>query len=199
MAKMPDIHRILELQELLLAFSQVDRVVHRKHGDDFRLESDTEHSYNLALTAWYLAGFFPELDTDLVIKFALIHDLVEVHAGDTYIFADPEKLNDKHARETAALQKLKADWPDLAPLTELIEHYEKRDSKEAKFIYALDKIMPVMQIYINDGHTWGTENLTLTKLHEKKVDKVALSPEIEGYYEQLYDLLLKSPHLIKSK
>ena len=81
-----DITRLLELQRLLAAFSQVERMNHRKHADAFVPENDTEHSYNLAMTAWYLAKWFPELNRDLLIRYALVHDLVEVHAGDTYIW-----------------------------------------------------------------------------------------------------------------
>jgi 5'-deoxynucleotidase YfbR-like HD superfamily hydrolase len=72
-----NIHRLLELQQLLLVFSQVERRNHRKHNDQYIRENDTEHSYNLAMTAWYLAQWFPDLNKDLIIQYALVHDLVE--------------------------------------------------------------------------------------------------------------------------
>lgn len=196
MSKKPDVPRIFQLQELLLQFSQVERVVHRKHKDSFVRESDTEHSYNLAMTAWFLAPYFPHLDTNALIRFALAHDIVEVHAGDTYVFADKEILDSKSAREAAALKQLQEEWPDFPELTDTIHAYEQRSTEEAKFVYALDKIMPVFVIYMNEGHTWKLEGLTVERLHEAKKDKVLLSKDIKPYYDELYKLLLESPHML---
>lgn len=196
MTKKPNIARVLDLQKLLLMFSQIERVIDRKHKDAYIRESDTEHSYNLAMTAWFLASYFPKLDVEKLIKFALAHDLVEVHAGDTYAFADKELIDTKAAREAAAVERLKQEWPDFEELHQIIHAYEQKDSEEAKFIYALDKIMPIMAIYISDGYTWKHEGLTLERLHEVKIQQIAVSEDIKPYYEELYDLLIKSPHLI---
>lgn len=194
--KKPDLHRLIELQKLLLAFSQIDRQSHRKHNKGYINETDTEHSYNLAMTAWFLAPHFPELDRDLLIRYALAHDLVEIHAGDTNIFAPDDVIATKRAREMAAAKKLGQDWSDFPDIHGLIERYENRADNEARFIYALDKIMPIMLIYINDGHSWVINSITLEKLHAAKADKVALSPEIKPYYDELYTLLVQSPELI---
>lgn len=196
MTNKPNLSRLLAFQKLLLAFSQVERVVDRQHKNGYIRENDTEHSYNLAMTAWFLASHFPRLDQGKVVKFALAHDLVEVHAGDTYIYADAELLASKSAREAAALEQLSQEWPDFPDLIETVRAYEERSSEEAKFVYALDKIMPMMLIYIGEGHTWKREGITLQRLHAVKKDKVAVSKDIKPYYDALYDLLLDSPHLI---
>ncbi len=192
----PDIYRLLELQMLLQSFNEVDRKLHRKHAGKMRPENDTEHSYNLAMTAWFLAPHFSELNKDLLIKYALVHDLVEVHAGDTYIYGTNEELSTKADREKVAAAKLLADWADFSEIHELIEKYENKTDPEARFMYALDKIMPIMQIYIHKGYTWQKEGITAEQLHANKYDKVKLSPEVTPYYEQLYELLLASPELI---
>jgi 5'-deoxynucleotidase YfbR-like HD superfamily hydrolase len=195
-ARPPDVRRLLELQQLLLQFSQVQRVVHRKQDDAHIPESDTEHSYNLALSAWYLATYFPELDRDAVIRYALVHDLVEVHAGDTYVYGEQSHLDSKEAREAAALKQLAADWADFPDMIAEIEEYEKRTSPEARFVYALDKIMPIMQIYLSGGYTWKQEgDITPERLDGIKRNKVALSPQIKPYYDQLYELLIQNRHL----
>jgi putative hydrolase of HD superfamily len=192
----PDIHRLMEFQKLLEQFSQIERVTHRRHGQKHVAENDTEHSYNLAISAWYLAQYFTELDRDVVIRFALVHDLVEVHAGDTYIYADAATIASKHERETAALEQLRIDWQnDFPEMLDTISDYENQQSPEAKFVYALDKIMPMMLIYINDGYTWQQENITPEHIHEAKSEKVAVSPEIKPYYDQLYALLLENRQL----
>jgi putative hydrolase of HD superfamily len=195
--KQPNIERLLEFQHLLLKFSHIERRLKRKHVDDnFIPENDTEHSYNLALTAWFLASHFPKLDEAKVIKLSLVHDLVEIHAGDTYVYAKAELLASKPAREAAALKQLQAEWQDFSEMTESIKEYEKRDTAEAKFVYALDKVMAVMLIYTNDGFTFREDNITVKMLEEAHRHRVALSPEILPYYDELMNLLLQSPHLI---
>ena len=198
----PDLQRIIELQRLLAKFNEVERAVHRKHLGKFVHENDTEHSYNLAITAWYLASHFPKLDRDLVIRYGLIHDLVEVHAGDTYIYGSAEHLDSKETREAEALKQLESEWPDFKELTDHIHDYEAKKNPESQFIYALDKIMPIMQIYIHDGYSWKKNNVTAKMLHEAKItrlSKVGESPEILSYFKELYALLLERPDLINKE
>jgi putative hydrolase of HD superfamily len=194
-----DINRLIELQQLLAAFNVVERKTHRKHHGTYVYENDTEHSYNLAMTAWYLSQWFPELDKNLLIQYSLVHDLVEVHAGDTYIYGSEDELGSKESREAEAFAKLKHEWKDFQDMLISIEAYETKKSPEATFIYALDKVMPIMQIYIHNGYSWKEQGVTLTMLHDNKIEKVRLSPEILSYYEQLEKLLSEHPELIKKE
>ena len=193
----PDITRLLELQKLLAAFNQVERVTHRKHGHEYVKENDTEHSYNLAITAWFLAQSFPDLDLQLLLKYSLVHDLVEVYAGDTYIYGDDADLQSKPQREADALARLENEWDDFDEMILAIKDYENKANAEARFVYALDKVMPIMLIYIHDGYTWKQEDVTAAMLYTAKRDKVALSPEIMPYFESIYNLLLSNPELIR--
>jgi putative hydrolases of HD superfamily len=197
--KQPDAQRLIEFQRLLLAFSHIERRLKRKHHGNYIHENDTEHSYNLAMTAWFLSAYFPALDKNAVIKLALVHDLVEVHAGDTYIYATPDIIATKPAREAAALKQLRREWQDFPDMITYIEDYELRKTPEATFVYALDKVMPMMLIYINEGKTWHEEGITVDQLHTSKQNKVALSPEIEPYYNEIKEILLNSPDLIVPK
>lgn len=191
-----NIHRLIELHKLLDKFSQVERQVERRYKDGYRHENDTEHSYNLAMTAWYLSQDYPHLDKDLIIRYALVHDLVEAHAGDTYIYGNPKELTSKEAREKEAEEKLKSDWPDFQEMNQLIINYEEKADAEARFVYALDKIMPVIAIYVNDGRSWATHHVTAKMLYENKLEKVKISPEIYPYFLELHELLLNSPETI---
>lgn len=193
----PPLKRILEFQKLLISFSQIDRRLERKHLDSMRSENDTEHSYNLAMTAWYLCYYFPELNKEKILTYALTHDLVEVHAGDTYVYADRAELKTKASRELAAKKQLKKDWPDFPDMNDTIEEYETRSNPEACFVYALDKIMPVMMIYLHEGYTWKKEGITLPQLHAIKSEKVKSSDIIEKYYFELYKLLDSNPNLFE--
>jgi putative hydrolase of HD superfamily len=192
-----DIHRLIEFQKLLVAFSQVDRTIHRQHSGKYIQENDTEHSYNLAMTAWYLAQWFPALNKNLLIQYGLVHDLVEIHAGDTYVYGTPDELASKVQREADALKKLDAEWADFVDMTACIYAYEHREDPESRFIYALDKIMPIMMVYVNDGHSWEEASVTVDMLYKAKYEKVKLSPEVLPYFEQIHELLLSRPDLIK--
>jgi putative hydrolase of HD superfamily len=190
----PDIHRLIELQQLLLQFQAIDRALFIP-GRGTRHENDVEHSYNLAVAAWFLAQHFPELDRSEVIKSALVHDMVEIHAGDTFIFHNPEGMATKKEREDAALAKLAEDWADFPDLIETLHRYEARDTAEARFVYALDKVMPAIMNYLQGGEVWRTHHVTLEELHELKDAKVALSPQIVPYYNELMALLQANPQL----
>lgn len=106
------------------------------------------------MAAWYVSQQFPELDTALVLQYALAHDLVEVYADDTYIYGSEQDLASKQQREADALQRIESEWPDFQDMTATIHAYEQRADAESKFVYALDKIMPILLIYIHDGYTW---------------------------------------------
>ncbi len=193
----PDVHRLVELQKLLSDFTQIERSVHRDHLGQYVKENDTEHSYNLAMTAWYLSAWFPHLNKDLLIRYGLVHDLVEVYAGDTYIYGTKEAIASKHAREAEAQKRLEKEWKDFPDMLASIEAYETKKDAEAKFVYALDKLMPIMLVYLHDGYSWREAKVTLKMLHEAKIAKISLSPEILPYFEQIHAFLLEHPELIK--
>lgn len=187
--KKPTVDRLIELQQLLLRFNNLERFV--RHSG--RKESDTEHSYSLAMAGWFLAQYFPDLDTNKVLKLALAHDLVELHAGDTFAYATGKIQASKAAREKAALEKLTSDWPDFPEMLANIVEYEKRDSAEAKFVYALDKIMPALLNYLNQGDIWRMYNITFEQYVAEKEAKVPVSPEIYVYYKELTIILQAHP------
>lgn len=194
----PSLQRLFEFHELMNEFAAIERIVHvKRHGKNIK-ESDAEHSYNLAMMAWFIVEHFPELDKDKVIRLALVHDLVEIYAGDTFAFAEQALLDSKVAREAAAQEELAKQWQDFPSLHEAITEYEERRSPEARFVYALDKVIPNIAIYLNEGHTWHAHKITVERLHQEKVAKVALSPEVKPYWDALHTLLLASPEYISS-
>lgn len=186
---MPKINKALEFSELLNKFRSVERAV-LVNGED-RMENDVEHSYFLAMLAWYIADANKlDLDKNLLLKYALIHDFVEVHAGDTYIYSEDEAYKkSKIERESKAMKKLKEDVREFNELHELIEEYEKKKDRESRFIYALDKIQPVINIYLDGGKTWKLKNITLKMLVDHKKEKVRISSEVETYFDELIALL----------
>ena len=141
-----NLEQLLNFLKLNHAFQQTKRSIYAT-GED-RLENDAEHSYQLALVAWYLISSHKlDLDSDKAVKYALCHELVEVYAGDTPNFGEGvEMKSDKVDREKNALQRLRSEFSEFEELFETIEHYEKRDDAESKFVYALDKLISSMNI-----------------------------------------------------
>lgn len=185
------LEKLIQFTKLLDEFRAVERVL-RVTGQD-RWENDTEHSYNLAMMAWYIVSSTKaNLDTDKVIRYALVHDFLEVYAGDTYIYTeDQAHLDSKHEREAAAIVKLRETLTEFPDLHESIEAYETRNDAESRFVYALDKIEPVLHMYLDGGRTWKEMNIGFERVYSSKKEKVALSPEIKAYFDELM-LLLKS-------
>lgn len=183
------LENVLEFAQMLNLFRQVERVIYANGTD--RLENDSEHSYHLAMLAWYIADSGKlDLDKNLIIKYALVHDLVEVYAGDTYIYSeDREHTESKIDREHQALIRLKKEFPLSEDMFSAIDRYEKREDRESRFVYALDKVQPIIQTYLDSGRIWKEKRITWEMLFEYKTDKVALSPEIKPYFDELMALL----------
>ncbi len=184
-----DFESLTNFIKLTHAFQQIRREIFVT-GED-RQENDLEHSGQLALVAWYIADSNKlPLDTSLVMKYALVHDLVEVYAGDTYIFADESYKSTKREREEAARIVLIEKFPEFPELHELILGYEHQINKEAEFVYALDKLLPAMNIYLDDGRTWRTKpDITFDRVRDYTYPKVAVSPDLEPYYARLVKIL----------
>lgn len=156
-------------------------------------ENDVEHSYSLAMVGWFLSQFFPHLNGQTVMRYAMVHDIVEVYAGDTFVFAEQSEIDGKKDREQLALNRIKREWRDFPEMLETIEQYEAMSDKESKFVYALDKVMPMLLNILSGGHTWQKEKLSPGRVHNAKKDKVKISPEISAYYDEIYALIEKNP------
>lgn len=131
--------RALHLARIALAFGRVERVT--RHEDGVRPETDTDHTVMLGLVACELAP--PHLDRARVAAFALVHDLVEVYAGDAQtLVISPEARAAKRAREEVAQARLIAELGDGSWLAELLATYEQQREPEARFVRLIDKILP---------------------------------------------------------
>lgn len=195
-APVMDIERLLAFLKLTHAFQLTERRLNRP-GDD-RLENDAEHSFQLALAAWFINDTHKlGLDTDRLIRFALVHDLPEVYAGDTFAFTtDQDERDSKEAREAAATARIASEFPEFPGLTETIHAYERRDTPEAKLVYALDKLLPTANNYVDGGRTWHREGITLAMMSAYKADKIAESPVIAQYYREIVALIERDPKLM---
>lgn len=138
--------------------------------DGSRYENDAEHSWHLAVMAVLLKEHAndPTLDLSKVIAMVLIHDIVEIDAGDTYCYDDKGNV-DKPAREQAAATRLFGLLPEdqQQAFRALWEEFEARESAEAKFAAALDRVQPLMHNYDTGGVIWRKHGVRSDKVRER--------------------------------
>jgi len=151
-------------------------------------ESDAEHSYQLAMTVWYLASIKDYgFSIEKLIKYALVHDLVELYAGDTDTYASTSDFaKSKHERELASLARLKSEFPEFSEMTDLIDKYESRSEPEARFVYAIDKLLPFANAYFYGQKDYYQINkISFKKWHNNLQTKI-ISVGGESLYQDEY-------------
>ena len=123
------------------------------HG---RKENDAEHAWHMAIMAYILREYAnEEVDITKVMLMCLIHDIVEIDAGDTYAY-DAEGLKTQKAREDAAKQRIFSMLPDdqKTEFISLFDEFEQAGSAEARFAHSMDNLQPLMLNNSNGGSDW---------------------------------------------
>lgn len=123
------------------------------HG---RKENDAEHAWHMAIMAYILREYAnEEVDITKVMLMCLIHDIVEIDAGDTYAY-DAEGLKTQKAREDAAKQRIFSMLPDdqKTEFISLFDEFEQAESAEARFAHSMDNLQPLMLNNSNGGSDW---------------------------------------------
>lgn len=137
------------------------------HG---RNENDAEHAWHMAIMAYLLQEYSNEkIDVARVMLMCLIHDVVEIDAGDTYAY-DAEGLKTQKAREEAAKERLYSMLPEdqKADLVAIFDEFEERKTPEAKFARALDNLQPLLLNHSNDGGDWKNHDVTAEQVYGRQ-------------------------------
>jgi putative hydrolase of HD superfamily len=144
---------LLELDALKL----VNRRTYINGGE--RRENSAEHSWHLAMACWAFSDLLPE-DYDLLhlLKLALIHDLGEIEAGDTFLYS--ANRNDAHIKEREGVEKL-ASHPGnpIGNIPALWEDQELGNSKEARLLKVIDRLLPFLHNISSEGRAWKENNI----------------------------------------
>ncbi|HWI60826.1 MAG TPA: HD domain-containing protein [Symbiobacteriaceae bacterium] len=131
-----------------------------------RQENSAEHSWQLAVMALVLAEHANEpVDPLHVVSMLLIHDVIEIDAGDTWSFDDKGYV-DKEEREKLAADRIFSLLPEdqARPLRALWDEFEKMQTPESRFANALDRLMPMLHNFHNGGGTWRRDGVTMQKV-----------------------------------
>jgi putative hydrolase of HD superfamily len=153
---------------------EADRLKHVRRKtillDHSRRENSAEHSWHIALMVLVMSEYSKETDIDFfhVMKMLLIHDLVEIDAGDTYCYDDNGR-KDQHRREEIAAQRVFGLLPadQAAALRALWDEFEKRETPESRFANALDRVQPMLNNYFTDGQTWQENDIKSGQVHRR--------------------------------
>ncbi|GAB2850354.1 HD domain-containing protein [Lentzea nigeriaca] len=135
-----------------------------------RRENDAEHSWHLALMVMVLAEYADEpIDVGHTVKLVVVHDLVEIYAGDTPIY-DTELGKSQVEREEAAADKLFGLLPEDSgrELRALWDEFEARETPEARFAKAVDRFQPLLLNWMAKGGTWRTPGVTADDVRSRK-------------------------------
>jgi len=134
-----------------------------------RVENTAEHSWHLAIGAILLAEHANEpVDITRVLKMVLVHDIVEIDAGDTYFYDEAAEV-DKSTREQRAADRLFGILPadQGEELRALWEEFELGETPEARFALALDRFMPQLHNYYTEGRSWNEHGITADRVLER--------------------------------
>lgn len=165
--------------------------------DKSRHENDAEHSWHLAIMAFLLSEHVEEkVDILRVIKMVLMHDLVEIDAGDTYCYDEKAKL-DKREREEKCAKRIFEMLPEeqCREMYELWEEFELMETPEAKYAAALDRLQPVLLNYFSEGKSWKEHGIRIDQVIERNGRIKNSSPELWEFVEELLDDAVKKGYL----
>lgn len=152
-------------------------------ADGSRRENDAEHMWHFGMAALLLTP--PAIDRWRVVTMALVHDIVEIDAGDTIVYKhDPDKVE----RERLAADRLFGMFDGGAELRAVWEEFEEGITAEARFARALDRLLPVMLNHASHGVAWRRNGVTASQVRDVNAATVAASsPELWTYIQSLID------------
>lgn len=153
-------------------------------ADGQRKENDAEHSWHIALMAVLLKEYVPEADLTKVIIMVLIHDLVEIDAGDTYAF-DLVGAETKQERETQAAERIFGILPkdQESYFRGLWEEFEEYESPEAEYAHLLDNFQPLLLNDASGGKSWAEHGVKKSQIY-KRNEKIESTSEVVWQYMQ---------------
>lgn len=191
--------RLEKQMEFILEVDKVKKIVRQTYlSDASRKENDAEHSWHLALMAVLLKEYSnEEVDLAKVIPMVLIHDLVEIDAGDTYAY-DEAGAKTKRERETKAADRIFGLLPSDQGtwLRELWEEFEAYETAEAKFAHVLDNAQPLLLNDASNGRSWAEHGVHKSQIYKRNEHTSEGSREIWGYMKKLVDKHIQLGHVI---
>jgi len=186
-----DVERLKQQIAFLLESDKLKNVIRQSwNTDQSRHENDAEHSWHVALAAMVLSEHCNETELDLarVLRMLLVHDLVEIDAGDTPVY-DEGAARDKVEREQQAARRIFGMLPSgqRSELQGLWEEFEERESPEARFAAAIDRLLPLLLNCATEGKAWWEHKISFEQA-------LATNSTIEDGSQALWDFVQQLLH-----
>ena len=165
-----------------------------EHG---RNENDAEHAWHMAIMAYLFREYAnEEVDIAKVMLMCLIHDIVEIDAGDTYAY-DTERIATQKVREDAAKERIFSLLPDdqKAEMISLFDEFEEYQSPEAKFAHAMDNLQPLILNNSNDGGDWKEHEVTAETIYSRQTKTRLGSEKLFEVTDQIIQENIKKGNL----
>ena len=159
--------QIDDVTHFLLELDALKRVNRRSYvTQTTRKENSAEHSWHLAMACWSIAELFAlDVNHEKLLKIALVHDLGEIDAGDTFLYADTR--TDAHVEERAGIARLQRERGNgISDLSEVWEAQETGSSKESQLLRVVDRLLPFLLNLNTDGKTWIELGVTRSQVAE---------------------------------
>jgi putative hydrolase of HD superfamily len=185
---------LLEIDRLKQVFRQT------LIADSTRRENDAEHSWHLAMLAVVLAEYGAAgMDLGRVIRMLLVHDLVEIDAGDTYCY-DPAACATQPERERGAAQRIFGLLPadQAGELRALWEEFEARETPDARFAAAVDRVQPVLLNFHTQGRAWREHAVTRSQVIERNQHVERGAPRLWEHVRGLIDEATRRGWLVEA-
>lgn len=172
--------RLKKQLDFLVEIDKVKSVFRQTYiADGTRKENDAEHSWHLAIMAFLLSDYIKEdIDVCKVIKMVLIHDLIEIYAGDTFAF-DEKANEDKAEREQQSAQLLFSMLPEDQEMEfkNLWNEFEECNTREAEYANMLDRIQPLLLNYVVGGGSWTEHKIRAEQIYKRHEITLTKGPQ----------------------
>lgn len=186
----------MSFKEQLSFIVELDKLkaVYRKaliKCDNNRYENSAEHSWHVALTANVLAPYAEkDIDITRVMLMLLIHDIVEIDAGDTFAFDEKAVLAEQSDKEQMAANRLFGLLPESQYKTYLAlwNEFERAETPDAKFAKSMDRVLPLIQNMHNEGGSWAQHNVSKQQVINRNKHLAEIAPTLWQFVLEQIDL-----------
>lgn len=196
------LNQVQRLQQQIEFMLEIDKLKHILRRtiltDRSREENSAEHSWHIAMAVFLFSEYAQDQNIDWyrVIKMLLVHDLVEIDAGDTYCY-DHQRRKDQARREQKAAERIFKILPldQSRSFRELWDEFENRETPESKYANALDRFQPFLQNYVTKGQIWQKNNITRRQVKDRMQPVLDGAPLLWNLVELLIDDAVQKKYL----
>jgi putative hydrolase of HD superfamily len=187
---MTDPERFAKQLHFILEIDKEKNILRQTHlSDGGRRENDAEHAWHMAVMVWLLREYAnEEVDVARTMMMCLIHDLVEIDAGDTYAY-DPEGIKTQKEREKAAADRIFGLLPEEQgrELRGLFDEFEAYETPESRFAHTMDNFQPMLLNDSNGGSDWKEHGVCLAQVEHRNEKTGTGSEAVWEYMKTVLD------------